>query len=147
MLRRGLLTAVAAVTAVGVAVLLFQREHEPAPPTPPSYAELVAKNYRVLTSAQSRTLVEYAQSIHRCIAGHGARYVAAPVASPTRITMHAPGRTARALLQLLTACDAPVGPPPARSTLQARQGAILVYLPKRCLLDPRRLAHTSRAGV
>jgi hypothetical protein len=50
--------------------------------------------------------------------------------------MKAPNRSARELMELLTTCSGTVGPPPPNASLQARQGLILVYLPKQCLLDP-----------
>ncbi len=101
----------------------------------PTFAERVAKNYRILTHAESRTLVKYAASVYRCVTDHGAN-VGRPVSSSKRILISAPHRSARALLGYLTACDAEVGPPPVNATLQARPGQILVYLPKQCLLSP-----------
>lgn len=101
----------------------------------PSFAERIAKNYRVLTKAQSRELIQYAENVHGCVVGHGGK-VAAPVATRTRITMSAPGQSADDLLAVLMKCDPRVGPPPPKSSLQARRGRILVYVPKQCLLDP-----------
>jgi hypothetical protein len=101
----------------------------------PSLAELAAKNYRTLSVAESRRLLRYAEREYRCIVAHD-RKIAAPVASRTRITMTAPGRSANELLRSMTACDPEVGAPPPGASLQARQGLVLVYLPKRCLLDP-----------
>lgn len=111
-------------------------------PTRPTYEQLVAKNYRVLTGTQSRTLVSFAAALHACLVTHGGTAVARPVASATRITMRAPGRSARELVRLLTSCDPAVGPPPAKSSLQARAGEIVLYLPKQCLLDPAQVGTT-----
>ena len=101
----------------------------------PTLAERAAKNYRVLSKTESRVLVRYAERVYRCVVARGAK-VGAPVASSTRIRMAAETLSADELLRYLTACDPEVGPPPPRSSLQARNGQILVYLPKQCLLDP-----------
>jgi len=53
--------------------------------------------------------------------------------------MRAPNQSARDLAQLQLACDPEVGPPPSKASLQARQGQVLVYLPKRCLINPTEL--------
>jgi hypothetical protein len=57
--------------------------------------------------------------------------------------MSAPDQTADALLRFMTACDPKVGPPPRRASLQARNGQVLVYVPKRCLLNPADVTATS----
>jgi hypothetical protein len=108
----------------------------------PTYAELVAKNYRVLTPRQSRLFVRFARREYRCVSARDSG-VLAPVVSPTRITMRAAHRSARQLLRLLVACEPVVGPPPASATLQARSGQILVYVPKWCLLDRKVLPVTT----
>jgi len=108
----------------------------------PSLAELAAKNYRTLSVAESRRLLRYAETEYGCIVAQGGQ-IAAPVASRMRIRMTAPGRSADELVRLMTACDPEVGPPPPGASLQARPGQVLVYLPKRCLLDPTALSETS----
>jgi hypothetical protein len=108
----------------------------------PSLAELAAKNYRTLSAAESRRLLRYAETEYRCIVAHDAE-IAAPVASRTRIRMTAPGSSADELVRLMTACDPEVGPPPPGASLQARPGQVLVYLPKRCLLDPTAITSTA----
>jgi hypothetical protein len=104
----------------------------------PTLAQLAAKNYRTLSVAESRRLLRYARREYACLASHGAP-VSPPVASRPRITMRAPNRSAGALVSFMTACDPAVGPPPPGASLQARPGQVLVYLPKRCLLDPTAL--------
>jgi hypothetical protein len=104
----------------------------------PSLAQLAAKNYRTLSVAESRRLLSYAETEYRCIVAHGGM-ITAPVASQTRITMTARGRSARQLVTVMTACDPEVGRPPPGASLQARPEQVLVYLPKRCLLDPSAL--------
>jgi len=107
--------------------------------TRPSLAQLAAKNYRTLSVAESRRLLRYAETEYRCIVAHDGA-ITAPVPSRTRITMTARDRSARQLVRLMTACDPEVGPPPPGASLQARREEVLVYLPKRCLLDPTQLA-------
>jgi hypothetical protein len=138
--RFALYGAVPLALVLGVVAL---RAGDDGTPSRGTYDQLVAKNYRVLTRAQSRTLVEYAGRVHGCLAVHGGSGVARPVPSATRITMRAPGRSARELVSLMTSCDATVGPPPANSSLQARPGEIVLYLPKQCLLDPAQVAGES----
>jgi hypothetical protein len=106
--------------------------------TRPSLAQLAAKNYRTLSVAESRRLLRYAETEYQCIVAHGGA-IMAPVPSGTRITMTARNRSARELVRLMTACDPKVGPPPPGASLQARPEQVLVYLPKRCLLDPTTL--------
>jgi hypothetical protein len=108
----------------------------------PSLAQLAAKNYRTLSVAESRRLLRYAETEYRCIVAHGGQ-ITAPVASRTRITMRAPDRSADELVRLMTACDSEVGAPPPGASLQARTGQVLVYLPKRCLLDPTAITSTA----
>ena len=105
----------------------------------PSLAQLAATNYRTLSVGESRKLLRYAQDEYRCLVSHAAP-VSPPVASSTRITMRAAGRTAPELARLITICAADVGPPPRGASLQARSGQVLVYLPKRCLLNPSELS-------
>src|SRR5919201_1786296 len=122
---------VAAPTAAFVAARLTSDSGE----RQPSLSELAAKNYRTLSVAESRRLLRYAEREYRCIVAQG-QTIAAPVASRTRIRMAAPGRSADELIRWMTACDPEVGGPPPGSSLQARDGQVLVYVPKRCLLDP-----------
>ena len=107
-----------------------------------SAAELAAGNFRTLTPAESRRLVRYARREYRCFVAHGA-HVSAPVVSRTRITIAAPRQPVRLLVRLQETCDPAVGPPPPRASLQARNGRVLVYVPKRCLLDPKVAADTA----
>jgi len=133
--RLALLLVVAAGLAIALAVVLRQSHDRAGGPT---LAQLAAKNYRVLSRDESDTLLRYAKSEHGCLVSRGAK-VSSPVASRTRILMRAPNQSAHRLGQLELACDPTVGPPPSNATLQARPGQVLVYLPKRCLLDPTAL--------
>jgi hypothetical protein len=141
LIRRRYLLFLAVLIAVPTATFVIARStsHSEVRPT---LAELAAKNYRTLSVAESRRLLRYAETEYRCIAAHGAP-VAAPVASRTRITMSAPGHGARELLGYMTTCDPEVGPPPPGASLQTRPGLVLVYVPKRCLLDPTAITSTA----
>ena len=141
-LRRRYLLFVAILTAApAVAFVVAVRSNDTAT-TPPTLAELARKNYRTLSVAESRRLLTYAESEYACLVDHGAP-VSKPVASRTRITMSAPDQTVDALLRFMTACDPKVGPPPKRASLQARQSLVLVYVPKRCLLNPAEVTSTA----
>jgi hypothetical protein len=129
--------ALLATPAVGLAAAIAV-ESLRTDDTRPTLVELAAHNYRTLSRHDTRLLVRFAEHEYRCLASKGSN-VSAPVASRTRITMRASGKSARSLARLQLACDREVGPPPAKATLQARDGEVLVYLPKRCLLDPTEL--------
>jgi hypothetical protein len=103
-----------------------------------SLAQLAATNYRTFTPPESRRLVRYSEKEYACLVAHGA-HISSPVVSRTRILMHAHGLSARRLVRYMEACDPKVGPPPLKATLQARPEQVLVYFPKRCLLDPNEL--------
>ena len=138
-MRRGLvLLLVAGLLASAALAAVYALRSGPAGTDAPSLQVLAAENYRTLTKSESRSLVRYAAAIHRCVAAE-AKGIAPPVASATRIVMQAPNRSAHELMELLTTCAGTVGPPPPKASLQARDGLILVYVPKQCLLDPTEL--------
>jgi hypothetical protein len=131
--RLALLVTLALGLAAALAFDSFRADN-----TRPTLAELTAHNYRTLSRHDSRLLVRFAEREYRCLVSRGLN-VSVPVVSRTRIAMRAPGKSARSLARLQLACDPQVGPPPAKATLQARDGQVLVYLPKRCLIDPTEL--------
>jgi hypothetical protein len=135
---RGRRLAVLGALAVALAAAIAIASHR-GTSAKPTVAELAAHNYRTLSRHQSRLLVRFARREYACLASRGLE-LSAPVVSRTRITMNAPGKAARALGSLLLACDPSVGAPPAGASLQARDGEVLVYLPKRCLIDPTELS-------
>jgi hypothetical protein len=136
-----LILVLPAATAIAFVVVLQSVREGKGPSRPPNYAELVAKNYRVLTKEQSQTLVHFASEVHRCLLAQGVK-IAPPVASRTQITMQAPHQSAQALVRSMLGCDSAVDAPPANGTLQARPGRVLIYLPKQCLLAPTKLDTT-----
>ena len=139
MIRRRYLVFLAVLVAAPVGAYVAARWTSDSDGTQPSLAQLAAKNYRTLSAAESRRLVRYAEREYRCIVAQDAA-IGVPVASRTRITMAAPHRSADELVRLMTVCDPEVGAPPPGASLQARAGQVLVYLPKRCLLDPSEVA-------
>jgi hypothetical protein len=108
----------------------------------PTVAQLAEHNYRTLSARESRVLVRYARREYACLATKSDG-ISAPVPSRIRITITAPGKSARALAGLELDCDSAVGPPPPGAALQARDGLVLVYLPKGCILDPTQLTEST----
>jgi hypothetical protein len=106
---------------------------------PTSYAKAAAANYKVLSPRQSRRLLTYAGNLYTCLRKHGAA-VGAPRASRTRIELALPAGAERSVVlsQGIACGDALGGPPPGASQqLRPRANALLLYLPKYCLLDPK----------
>jgi len=103
-----------------------------------SYAEAAAANYKVLSPRQSRRLIAFAGGLAACLRKRGIE-IGAPKASRTRIELALPGGARRrVVLSRATACGDLLGGPPPGASVQFRPtvNAILVYLPKYCLLDP-----------
>jgi hypothetical protein len=130
------IAALVAVLAIAVAIVWGRSGGSGRAPTP---AQLADTNYRTLTRQESARLLRFARNEHACLSARRVP-VSAPVASPTRITMTARGQGASALASATIACGPQVGPPPQKSSLQARPNAILLYLPKRCLMNPHDLS-------
>jgi hypothetical protein len=94
-------------------------------------------NERRLSRADSLRLVAWARDFRSCMLGRGASL--GPLRTrPTRISMEL-SASARAddVLDDTTLCGERQGGPPARASLQFRPGRIVLYLPERCLLDPK----------
>jgi hypothetical protein len=127
--------------SIGLAVAAFVIARENNAPDRPSLAELAVNNYKTLSPAKSRELVRYAHREYACLRGHGVR-IGRPIATRTRITMRAAGQKVNDLVDAMMMCNPTVGEPPSEASLQARNGLVLVYLPKRCLLDPSQLTET-----
>jgi hypothetical protein len=126
-----------------------QQEATSAPPElrPASYAHAVAANYKMLSPRESRRLLSFARDLHACLRRHGVA-VGAPRTSRTRIELSLrEGAQRGAVLAEGVACGDALGGPPPGASLQLRpsEHALLLYLPKYCLLDPK-VAGT-RAGV
>ena len=107
----------------------------------PSEQQLAAANYRELTPQRSRRLFRYARDMRACMAKRIA--IGPPRPSRTRIVMAVREATAPvAVARLEIGCAASVGDPPPQSSLQARPGQVVLYLPKYCILD-RKVAAAS----
>lgn len=111
------------------------------PVKPKSYAELVRANYKILSPAQSRRLLHYAEAVSECMAEH-VRGFGTPRLLTTKITMSVPVHaTAQQVLGGMSACSHVVGdPPPGASLVLTRAHAVELYLPKRCLLDRKAIS-------
>jgi hypothetical protein len=143
MVQRGPIAAAALVLlGVALAAALLRgtgdgsapKTHESEPPK--TYQQLVAANYKVLRPRQSRRLLRFAEAFHACMVTHIP--LGEPKALPTRIRMALPvGAAPSAVLRLTARCGAKLGDPPPRSSLLIRKHVIVLFLPKRCLLDPK----------
>jgi hypothetical protein len=106
------------------------------PATRPSSAAQ-GDNRFVLSEAESQRLVTWARRFQACLARRGIT-VGDPVPHAKQIELRlgsaeSPGE----LMPTTTACGDSLGEPPRRSSLQFRPGKLVLYLPKRCLLDPK----------
>jgi hypothetical protein len=96
-------------------------------------------NERVLSAADSERLVSWLRRFRSCLARRGIETGAIVV---TRHELSLPAKThlrAAALVSRSLPCGEALGDPPTDSSLQVRPGEnrIVLYLPKRCLLDPK----------
>ena len=142
--RTALLFAAAAAIGVGAAaaVIATRDGARPAPrqaspaKAAPAKATPVDNRFR-LSRAESERLVAWANRFRSCMARRGV-VLAAPVAHPKQIDLRIVRAPARpALMRSVPACGDALGEPPRRSSLQLRPGKLVLYLPKRCLLDKR----------
>ena len=107
-----------------------------------TYAQLVAANYRILKPHQSTTLLRYADAAFACMSED--LELGKPRTSPTRIVMTLPpGTKPSAVLRSMSRCATRIGDPPSGSSFQLRGDAVMVYLPKYCILDKKTIARTA----
>ena len=100
-------------------------------------------NYRILTARETTTLLQFARSVQRCAVAQGLR-LEAPKVSRTRIELLPVGHwSLHAAVVAIGACEPKTGPPPAKSSLVANRSGITVFVPKRCLLDPKVAKHAA----
>jgi hypothetical protein len=93
-------------------------------------------NEKVLTHAQSERLVRWAGEFRSCLRERGYSIGGVELAR-TRIQLAVPSGTPfQPLLHDGIACGDSLGGPPPASSLQTFASRIVLYLPKRCLLDP-----------
>jgi hypothetical protein len=99
--------------------------------------DALTSNERRLSRAESQRFVEWAAAFRACLLAHGAP-VAPLTKTETHIEMHVPGELRAAdVVPNLAACAQQQGGPPKNTSVQWRPGKVLLYLPKRCLLDPK----------
>ena len=104
-----------------------------------TYAQLVAANYRILNPQQSTRLLRYAEAAFACMSPD--LELGKPRTSPTKIVMTLPpGTKTSAVLRSMGRCATKIGDPPSGSSFQFRGNAVLVYLPKYCILDKKTIA-------
>ena len=128
---------------LGAALVVQSRRQHAAPPSPTAttartYAQLAAANYKVLSPARSWSLLAFATAFRACAVRRGIA-LGEPRPSHTRITMRLAGSVDRQrLVRVVDVCGDALGGPPLDSSLQYRPSAhaMLLYLPKWCLLDP-----------
>jgi hypothetical protein len=146
MSRRALIGWVLAA-AILAALVVHERQsrpkHAPAPTpgqtTAKTYQQLAAANYRTLTRKQSARLFRFATAFRSCMAGRGIE-LTAPAAEVTKIVLRVAAKPIpQTIPEATVACGDRLGGPPPGSALQTpswQSGVLVLYLPKRCLLDP-----------
>lgn len=107
-----------------------------------TYAQLVAANYKILKPQQSARLLRYADAAFACMSQD--LELGDPRTSPTKIVMTLPpGTKPFAVIRSMGKCAAGIGDPPAGSSFQLRGQAVIVYLPKYCILDKKTIARAA----
>jgi hypothetical protein len=92
-------------------------------------------NERRLTRAQSEHLVDWTSTFRQCMIANGTE-LGEIVKTETRLSMALFDKVTLAeLTPSVVMCAEKQGGPPQKASVQSRDGRILVYLPKRCLLD------------
>jgi hypothetical protein len=108
-----------------------------------TYAELVAANYKILKPRQTRRLLEYADAAYACLSKE--LDLGTPKISAKKIVMALPnGSTPAAVVKVSLRCAAKIGDPPPDASFQVRSHAVLLYVPKRCILDKRTVARANQ---
>jgi hypothetical protein len=107
-----------------------------------TYAQLVAANYRILKPQQSARLLRYADDAFACMSQD--LELGDPRTSPTKIVMTLPaGAKPPAVIRSMGKCATRIGDPPAGASFQLRGQAVILYLPKYCILDKKTIARTA----
>ena len=107
-----------------------------------TYAQLVAANYKILKPQQSARLLRYADAAFACMSQD--LELGNPRTSPTKIVMTLPSGTKPfAVIRSMGRCETRIGDPPAGASFQLRGQAVIVYLPKYCILDKKTIARTA----
>jgi hypothetical protein len=99
----------------------------------------VTGNEKVLSVADSARLVAWFRRFRACVERHGIE-TDAIVVTRRELSMETRTHLPAATLAVRTVpCGEALGDPPTDASLQVRRGEdrIVLYLPKRCLLDPK----------
>ncbi len=148
-----LLVAIASTAALGAAWLLgrddaakrvgVHRTITVAAGAPPPHASKNATppagNFTVLSEAQSRRLLAYARDVRDCLHARG---VSVGAVTATRLQIEISARRTSSTMRALLRCTAKIGDPPRRSSLQLEATRLVLYLPRRCLLDTKAIRAT-----
>jgi hypothetical protein len=137
--RFALALAAAALLGAGAAVLAsaLKDDGRPAPAPPPAGKATPVDNQIRLGRAESLRLVGWARRFRACMARQGVE-LGEPVAHPKEIDLALERPAASSgLASKVVACGDALGEPPRDSSLQLRPGKLVLYLPRRCLLDPK----------
>jgi hypothetical protein len=101
-----------------------------------TYAQLIAANYKILKPKQAARLLRYADAAYACMSKHVD--LGKPRPLRTKIVMSLPsGVKASAVAQLGLRCAMTIGEPPRDTSFQIREHAVILYLPKYCILDKK----------
>jgi hypothetical protein len=144
----GLAIAVALAVAGGVAALAMIHGGEAdarkaqqiwKPGKKKTYAQLTAANYKILKPTQTTRLLEYADAAYSCMSKR--LDLGKPRPLRTKIVMALPpGATPRAVAELSASCAMTIGDPPSNASFQVRGHAVILYLPRYCILDKKVVA-------
>jgi hypothetical protein len=141
--RTALFFAAAALVGVGVAAAVIASRGgsgtaaRPTPSSTPKAAATPVSNQIRLSHAESVRLVDWAARFRACMGRRGV-VLGPPVPHETEIDLAIRrGPTEHALLRLVPACGDALGGPPRKSSLQVRARRLVLFLPKRCLLDKK----------
>jgi hypothetical protein len=130
------------LTVVGTVGYVAERHNEKqersdeAKATAAKQLEAQLANYKVLTPEKTRRLLRYADAAYACLSKE--LDIGKPRSLQTKIVMDLPADvTPAAVAQLSLKCAATIGDPPKDASFQVRGHAVILYLPKYCLLDPK----------
>jgi hypothetical protein len=102
-------------------------------------AQLTAANYKILKPKQTTRLLQYADAAYACMSKQLDLGKLRPLR--TKIVMTLPPRaTLSAVARLSARCALTIGDPPPNASFQVRGQALILYLPKYCILDKKVVA-------
>lgn len=102
-------------------------------------AQLTAANYKILKPKQTTRLLRYADAAYACMSKHIDLGKPRPLRTKIAMTLP-PSATPAAVIQLGVRCATTIGDPPPDASFQVRGHAVILYLPKYCILDKKVVA-------